>query len=242
MTSADKAELLARTERRTDEIMQEIFGKICAKAAYLLKMQVPLSYKYRGSDSQPVVPKVTDKEKDLKADEREKSEATEDWKDKLKRWKSLKAEQGEFKSEQQLRNEIFDRGNSSILSCLLTPVTAETISKNVESDFIRACRRVNGLKLLSRVIALPLTPFMKLSAVSFFMASLREGENNFLAHYLHNIKICSQDLEKKLKEHFFAILASILNAIKESRDSTFIKSMINALVWKYTGRDHDALS
>ena len=116
----------------------------------------------------------------------------------------------------------------------------DKISAKVEGDYIKSVRRVYGLRLLECVFRMPVTPFVKESLVLTLTAALREGRNQ-LTHYLHNIKICSNHLQKQMRGHFFAILESILESITKSRSETHIMRLLDALVWKYTGRDHPYL-
>ena len=71
----------------------------------------------------------------------------------------------------------------------------------------------------------------------WFTASLRDGKNN-LTHYMNNIKICSFNFEEQLRNEFFAFLTQVCHSIKQSRDEAKIIRFLDALVWKYMGRDH----
>ena len=121
-------------------------------------------------------------------------------------------------------------------------MTVDKIAEKVEGDFVKSVRRVRGLELLSEVMGLNgMTQFMKESLMLTFVAALREGRNQ-MTHYLHNISICSHHLQQQMRSHFFAILKSILKSVRQSKNEKHIVKMLDALVWKFTGRDHPDLS
>lgn len=102
--------------------------------------------------------------------------------------------QGSIKSDLKLRNEIFESGSMSVLACLQSPINVKKIQKRVESEFLKASRRVAGLVLLSQVFSLPISDGISLDLQNWFVTGLRD-QTNKLTHYLANIKGCGIHLE-----------------------------------------------
>lgn len=134
-----------------------------------------------------------------------------DWKERLKKWKAKAGEQQQ--SGRQLKSKIFESGNTSVLACLLTPISVKKIQQRVETHFLKASRRAAGFLILSQVISLNLDPEVTLDLSNWFTAALRDRGNN-LSHYLDNIMSCGNHLEGILRENFFKILQAILEQIK----------------------------
>jgi hypothetical protein len=72
-----------------------------------------------------------------------------DWKERLKHWKTMRQDQGSIKSDVKLRNEIFESGSMSVLACLQSPINVKKIQQRVESEFLKASKRVAGLTLIA---------------------------------------------------------------------------------------------
>lgn len=77
--------------------------------------------------------------------------------------------------------------------------------------------------------------------VGWFSSSLRCNKNR-LAHYLDDTKGQGIDLESKSRQYFFEILSALIQRLKVSKDEKEIKAILNALKWKFTGRDHGDLA
>ena len=76
---------------------------------------------------------------------------------------------------------------------------------------------------------------------AWFSAALRCNKNR-LTHYLDDAKGQGIHLESQSRKFFFDILGALVRRLKVSKDQKEIKSIINALKWKYTGRDHGDLA
>jgi hypothetical protein len=76
--------------------------------------------------------------------------------------------------------------------------------------------------------------------VNWFCASLRENQNN-MRHYLNNVEGCGLHFETQLANRFFEIFGAILNRLKGTNDKEEAMSLLNALKWKFLGRDHTRL-
>ena len=77
--------------------------------------------------------------------------------------------------------------------------------------------------------------------ISWFSASLRCNKNR-LTHYLDDTKGQGIHLESQSRKYFFEILGSFIQRLKVSKDEKEIKTILNALKWKFTGRDHGDLA
>ena len=94
--------------------MSSTLSKIGDKAEFLLKMQVPQSYRFKpGAETHLLSPTLHEKDDLTEADQLEHSE--QDWRANLQRWKATKAQEGEFKSEAQLKNELAQSGSTRCL-------------------------------------------------------------------------------------------------------------------------------
>jgi hypothetical protein len=109
---------------------------------------------------------------------------------------------GAIKDFTEVRKDILDSANMSVLAVLQTPITAEQISQKVETVFLNGCRRMAGLFLFSKVLGTAL-PNNTIGDLSNWMTSgLRNGGNN-LVHYLNNIQGCGNHIEFRIRTHFF---------------------------------------
>ena len=162
----------------------------------------------------------------------------DDWKDRLKKWKSQARNLDQ--SGRNLKSKINDSGNTSVLACLLTPISVKKIQQRVETHFLKASRRTAGLLMLAQVIDLDLLPEVVLDLQNWFASALRDRINQ-MSHYLDNIKSCGNHLEESLRTNFFKILEAILNQIKRSRDKQVVIRLLDGLNWKFMGRDHQSI-
>jgi hypothetical protein len=81
-----------------------------------------------------------------------------------------------------LHKEIADLGMSSVLAVLCSPISIEKIKKRVESDFLKASRRIAGLMILSKVICLDVPDASKTDLSNWFTSALRDRTNK-ITHY-----------------------------------------------------------
>lgn len=84
-------------------------------------------------------------------------------------------------------------------------------------------------------------PFKHLeNMISWFTSALRLNENK-LTHYLDDLTGQGIHLETLAGKFFFKIIKTLVLRLKESKDDTEIKILLNALKWTYTARDHKEL-
>lgn len=110
----------------------------------------------------------------------------------------------------------------------------------MESVFVNAARKMTGLSILQRIFGLSLTSQQLDDLVSWFCSSLRGGKN-IINHYLDGISGCGNDMEKWVAKEFFGIMKSLLKQLQIATDPAKVISLLDALKWKYTARDHSFL-
>jgi len=126
------------------------------------------------------------------------------------------------------------------LALLQCSIESRQIQKQVEKTYIDSCRRTTGLKLIRDLITVDMPKSHLFDLISWFSASLR-GNKNRLSHYLDDTKGQGIHLESASRKHFFEILGAFTQRLKVSKDEKEIKTLLNALKWKFTGRDHGDL-
>ena len=168
-------------------------------------MQVPESYKTsdEGDNDKFTLLKAPSyfadafKKGDMTKEEKEKMLQDEfddeDWKTRLQHWRELRTSQGAIKDFTEIRKELFESSNMSVLALLQTPITAEKISKRIETVFLNGCRRMAGLYLFSKILGSKLPDGAVGDICNWMCSGLREGTNK-LTHYLNNIKGCGNHL------------------------------------------------
>ena len=72
------------------------------------------------------------------------------------------------------------------------------------------------------------------------VSGIRNGSNNY-SHYLDNIQGCGNHIEYQIRTHFFSILANVLNKLKKTKSKEEAIRLLDALQWKFTGRDFSSL-
>jgi len=77
--------------------------------------------------------------------------------------------------------------------------------------------------------------------MSWFCGSLRGNKSPHVAHYLDDLKGCGLHLEESARESFFSILTGMVAQLKESKEESEIKVILNSLKWKFYARDHQSL-
>lgn len=110
----------------------------------------------------------------------------------------------------------------------------------MEKLFLNGTKRVAGLHLLSHIIELDLGKSIKNDCINWFCAGLRDNKNT-LVHYLNHIKGCGNYLEEKCRKNFFQIYDKILEELKHTKEKKDAILLLDALKWKFTGRDHHQL-
>lgn len=219
-----------------------IYDKIIEKAEFLIKLNVPESFKIKDNLSNKVggllfirnIQSMENIENTVGA----QNEFT--WRDRLKNWKQMQTSKGAINSFTDKRKEIFESSTMSILACLQTPISSQRIKKQVETVFLNATKRIAGLKIIADLIQLELPQDVRISVISWFTSGLR-GNKNILTHYLEDLKGCGEGLEDVARENFFAIIRSLVKHLKHSTNIDEIKTLVNSLKWKYAARDHGQL-
>lgn len=133
LTEEDKEKIQIQVDEKFDKQLQEIFDKILEKAKWLLHMSVPNAYRHLKTDDTKsateddagmlLIKHPSYVPKQVKADEVEK-EKKDNWVDRLKQWHTMQTSKGSIKSFTELRSEIFESTNMSVLAFLQTPMTA----------------------------------------------------------------------------------------------------------------------
>ena len=164
-----------------------------------------------------------------------------DWEGRLKTWKQMQTSQGAIKSLTERKAEIWNSGITSILALLQVPIESKQIQKQVEKTYTDSCRRAAGLKLIRELIQPDMPTGQLFDVIGWFSASLRCNKNR-LAHYLDDTKGQGIHLETQSRKHFFEILGAFMQRLKISKDEQEIKTVLNAMKWKFTGRDHGDLA
>lgn len=129
---------------------------------------------------------------------------------------------------------------TAVQALLQTSIEASKIQENVEQIYLNASRRCAGFKLISGMISGEM-PFNQLeNLISWFTSALRMNENR-LSHYLDDLTGQGIHLETMSGKFFFKIVKTLVDRLKESKNETQIKVLLNALKWTYTARDHKEL-
>lgn len=154
-------------------------------------MQVPTAY-IQLSKEEPLVRMIS--KPSFLAEEQELISKL-DWKERLKHWKTMRQDQGSIKSDSKLQKEISESGSISVLACLQSPINVKKIQQRVESEFLKASRRIAGLKMLAQLICLPISDQTTCDLSNWFTSALRDKTNK-MTHYLSKITSCGNHLEK----------------------------------------------
>lgn len=138
--------------------MNVIYDKIVEKAEFLLRLNVPESFKIKDTLSNKVggllfIRNIQSMEEKV---ETQPGEGEFTWKDRLKNWKQMQKSKGAIKSFTDKNKEIFESSVMSILACLQTPIAMQRIKKQVESVFLNATKRIAGLQIIKDLISMEL--------------------------------------------------------------------------------------
>lgn len=223
---------------RLEKELAEIFTKVQEKAQFMTRLNIPLRFKRRDptrmKDGLLLMLRAPSSFEGL-------PKPKLDWEARLKSWKQMQTSRGAIKSLTERKAEIWNSGITSILALLQTAVEAEQIQKQVEKTYIDSCRRTAGLKLIRNLVVNegPIGHLQDVTA--WFSAALRCNKNR-LTHYLDDAKGQGIHLESQSRKFFFEILSALVQRLKVSKDQKEIKNILNALKWKFTGRDHGDLA
>ena len=158
----------------------------------------------------------------------------------LQQWRTNQQSQGAIKDFTEVRKDIFDSSNMSVLAILQTPISSDRISKRVEQVFLDGCRRMAGLFLFSKVLSAKLPSDSLADVTNWLVCGIRNGSNN-LSHYLLNIQGSGNHIEFQIRTHFFTIIKAVLNQLKKTKSQEEAIELLDALQWKFQGRDFNAL-
>ena len=241
-TEEDRVAVDDQTDVKFNAELQKIYEKIVEKSEFLVKLQVPVAYLVKDPTKKKEGTLLFIKEPQVRegADGQPVQEPEFDWKDRLKSWRQMQTSKGAIKSFTERKKEIFDSSVMSVLACLQTAISAQRIKKQVETVFLNASKRVAGLKLLGELVNIELPQKHRFDLMNWFAASLR-GNKNQLAHYLDDLRGCGHHLEDQARENFFQILKGLMKQLRESKEESEIKAILNSLKWKYLARDHASL-
>jgi len=238
LTAEEESYIADEAFNRLEKVLEEIFTKIQAKAQFMTRLNIPLRFKRadptRMKDGQLSLLRAPSSFEGL-------PKPKLDWEGRLKAWKQMQTSRGAIKSLTERRAEVWNSGITSILALLQTAFDAQQIQKQVEKTYIDACRRTAGLKLV-RDLVVREGPISALQdVVRWFSAAMRCNKNR-LTHYLDDAQGQGIHLESQSRKYFFEILGALVQRLKVSKDPQEIKSILDALKWKYAGRDHGDLA
>lgn len=165
----------------------------------------------------------------------------EDWKSRLKHWRENQQSQGAIKDFTEVRKSIFDSASMSVLATLQTPISRDRIANKVETIFLNGCRRMAGLFLFSKLLSTNLADSCIGDVSNWMVSGIRNGSNN-LSHYLNNIEGCGNHIEFQIRTHFFSIMKNLIVKLKNTKDKEEAICLLDALRWKFQGRDFNALA
>jgi hypothetical protein len=111
----------------------------------------------------------------------------------------------------------------------------------VEHIYLNACKRVTGIYIIANLIALDAPFYITHDIINWFCASLRNSKNK-IAHYLDDVRGGGSYLENKSRTYFFKVVKRIVTLLREASSVKEFKFyLMNALLWKFLGRDHKDL-
>jgi len=245
LSAEEEAELNKIIDEHYNKRLAEIYEAIIKKADFLIKMQVPesMAIKDDSASKEYQLLRAPTYFQELEGIEKEQLEAIlgenfedRDWKTRLKQWRASQLSEGVIKDFTEVRKDIFESANMSILALLQTPIPVDKISKKVESVFLNGCRRMAGMFLFAKVLSAELPNDSVGDVTNWMVSGIRNGTNS-LSHYLNNIQGCGNHIEFQIRTHFFSVLKSILAKLKKTKDEKEAIRLLDALQWKFQGRD-----
>ena len=126
LSAEEEAELNKIIDEIYEKRMADIYAEIIKKAEFLIKMQVPESMVAKdesGSEFQLLkAPSYFAALENISTEQREKlmqeDYAESDWKVRLQQWRTNQQSQGAIKDFTEVRKDIFDSSNMSVLAIL----------------------------------------------------------------------------------------------------------------------------
>jgi len=120
-------------------------------------------------------------------------------------------------------------------------VECNKIQEQVEHIYFNACKRVTGIYIIANMIVLDAPAYITHDIINWFCSSLRTSKNK-ITHYLDDVRGGGSYLESKSRAYFFQVIGKIVQLLKEASTIKEIKFyLMNALQWKFMGRDHKDL-
>ena len=227
--------------QNTEDIVQKMIDQIIKKSEFLIQLipakhwSVNLTEKQR--DKQFLLFRTTAEVEELM----EKKE--EEWKRRLIQWKSVRqSKKGVYKSLEDESKDIDYSLNTSVLTCLQSPVSIRRLKKQVESAYLRAICRTVGLNALTNIISNTPSSIYRQDVVGWLCSSLRSGQENRLYHFTDNLQGCGYYLESAVNTSFKNVIIAIVKSMSRSNNIDEIKTMLEALKWKFHGDDHTFLA
>jgi hypothetical protein len=234
LTPDELASVSDEAFKRLEGKLADIFVKIAEKAQFMIKLNVPSRFRKR-EPAKEGGNLLLIKAPTSFMDGVPKPKL--DWEGRLKSWKQSQTSKGAIKSLTDRTAEIWNSGITSILALLQTPIESGEIQKQVEKIYVNSCKRAVGLRFIRELIKLemPLPQFYDI--LNWFCAALRRNQSK-LCHYLDDTRGQGHYLENQSKKSFFAVLGVLANRLKDSKDDTEIRTILDSLKWKFTARDH----
>lgn len=220
--------------KRLEAKLSDIFVKITDKSQFMIKLNIPSRFRKREPTKEGgnllLIKAPTSFMDGI-------PKPKLDWEGRLKAWKQSQTSKGAIKSLTDRTAEIWNSGIISILALLQTPIESGEIQKQVEKIYVNSCKRAVGLRFIRELIKLEMPLQQFYDTLNWFCSALRRNQNK-LCHYLDDTKGQGLYLENQSKKSFFAILGVLVNRLKDSKDETEIRTILNSLKWKFTARDH----
>lgn len=111
----------------------------------------------------------------------------------------------------------------------------------VEKTCLDACKRLIGLKLMKDLMLNDAPWNHTNDLIQWFSSGLRQNGNKF-AHFKDDLIGQGDRLENLSRKNFFEIIGYLVQRLKDVKEEKQAKVLLNALKWKFTGRDHSFLA
>jgi len=217
--------------RDSGEIIDKLIDQIVKKAQFLCQL---IPAKHWSTD------KTEERDKHLlfrASSQIEFENKEEEWKRRLQQWKSVRESKQVYKSLEDETQEIHLSLTTSVLLCLQSAVSIKRLRKQVECSYLRAICRTIGVNALTSILVGATSSLFREDLVGWLCSALKGSENK-LYHFTDNLQGSGHFLESTVNTAFKKLLVAIVKSMATSNDSDEIKSMLEALKWKYHGDDH----
>lgn len=199
---------------------------MCEKAKYLIKLQAP-------HESNPILKKS-----------KSKSSSSSEL---LQSWRQLQKDRSGAKTvSAQRRASMQEFARETVTILQMTSFDVSRIVSKVESVTKRGHKRAAGLALMTKVFGLAMSNMSRpifIDSLNWLCAALRFEDPNQVVHYLDSLKGCGHRLERSMSTSFFQILQHIVKQLSLAQNTEKeVQLFLSALRWRFSGRDHYALS